>query len=144
MHRVAAVFIVATLTLVVVGCGDASKPSTLSSSSAPTTTTTTTVPTTTAPPPPSEPQSSPQAAATELMNAWRNGDRDAALSVALPSAVDELFAAGEPGSTQNRGCQSEVQPNPQCVYRTSLGELQIRTASQGDGWIVDRATISPA
>src|SRR4051794_40986709 len=107
MHRVAAAVTVATLTLLTLGCSDDSKPAATASSSAPpTTTTTTTVPTTTAPPPPSEPQSSPQAAATALMTAWRNGDRDAALAIALPSTVDYLFAAGEPGSVQNRGCQT--------------------------------------
>jgi hypothetical protein len=78
------------------------------------------------------------------VNAWRKGDRDGALTVALASAVDELFAAGDPGSIQNRGCQSEVQDKPQCVYATGPGELQIRTAKQDDGWIVEEAHVSPA
>src|SRR5689334_17060046 len=115
MHRVAVAVAIAALTLAAFGCSDDSKTAATASSSQPaTTTTTTTVPPTTAPPPPSAPKSTPQAAATALMTAWRNGDRDAALTVALPSTVDYLFGAGEPGSVQNRGCQTEVQEKPQC------------------------------
>jgi hypothetical protein len=127
-----------------IGCSsDAAPRSDPSPSSAPTTTTTvaTTAPTTV----PLSPAGSPQEAATTFVNAWRNGDRDAALTVALPAAVDAVFAAGEPGSPQNRGCNHPPADTPVlCVYRTAVGELQVRAQPRPDGWIVDQAIVSAA
>jgi hypothetical protein len=91
------------------------------------------------------PAGSPQEAATAFVNAWRAGDRDAALAIALPSAVDSVFTAGEPGSLQNRGCNRPPADTPVlCVYRTNVGELQVRAQPRPDGWIVDQAIISAA
>ena len=78
------------------------------------------------------------------MNAWRDGNRDAALAVALPAAVDSAFAAGAPGSVQSRGCNEPPQPPVLCVYRTDPGEVQLRIRPEGDGWIVEGARVSPA
>ncbi|MEY2453265.1 MAG: hypothetical protein QOD92_2839 [Acidimicrobiaceae bacterium] len=80
-----------------------------------------------------------------FVTAWRNGDRAAALTIALPAAVDAVFNAGEPGSPQNRGCNRPPPDSPVlCVYKTAIGELQVRAQPQPDGWIVDQAIVSPA
>ena len=149
MYRAAAV----TGALLLIGCGsDRAAPPTVASSShaatvvtsatTTTTTTTTTAPTTSTVP--RTPAPSPGEAATTFVNAWRNGDRPAAEAVALPAAVDAAFAAGEPGSVQNRGCNEPPQPPVLCVYKTDAGELQLRIRPEGDGWIVDQARVSPA
>src|SRR4051794_6595299 len=123
MNRRAAVAVCA---VALIGCSsDASSDSPASSSAAPTTTTTTTAPTTTTIP--LSPAASPQDAASAFVNAWRHGDRDAALSIALVAAVDAVFAAGEPGFLENRGCNHPPADSPVlCVYRTGVGELQVR------------------
>ncbi|MEY2422198.1 MAG: hypothetical protein QOI95_2265 [Acidimicrobiaceae bacterium] len=130
--------------VVFIGCStDAAPRSNQSSSSAPTTTTTTAPTTTTTVP--LSPAGSPQEAATTFVNAWRNADRDAALTIALPTAVDAVFAAGEPGSPQNRGCNHPPADTPVlCVYKTAVGELQVRAQPRPDGWIVDQAIVSAA
>jgi hypothetical protein len=66
--------------------------------------------------------------------------------IALPSAVDAVFNAGEPGSLQNRGCnQPPLEDSPVlCVYKTSIGELQVRAQPRPDGWIIDQAILSAA
>ena len=94
---------------------------------------------------PLSPAGSPQEAATAFVNAWHAGDRAAALAIALPAAVDAVFTAGEPGSLQNRGCNRPPPDTPVlCVYRTDVGELQVRTQPRPDGWIVDQAILSAA
>jgi hypothetical protein len=56
-----------------------------------------------------------------------------------------VFAAGEPGSPQNRGCNHPPADTPVlCVYRTAVGELQVRAQPRPDGWIVDQAIVSAA
>ena len=127
-----------------IGCSSDSAPRAggSSSSSPTTTTTTTTAPTTTIP---LSPAGSPQEAATAFVNAWHAGDREAALAIATPSAVDSVFTAGDPGSLQNRGCNHPPADTPVlCVYKTNVGELQVRTQPLTDGWIVDQAIVSPA
>jgi len=142
MIRRAAVTVCA---LALIGCStDASPRSDGSSSSAAPTTTTTTAPTTTTTLPLS-PAGSPQEAASAFVNAWHAGDRDAALTIALPEAVDAVFTAGEPGSLENRGCNHPPADTPVlCVYKTNIGELQLRVQPRADGWIVDQAIVSPA
>lgn len=125
------------------GCSSDNKPTAQSSplSSAPQTTTATTVPATV----PLSPAASPTEAATSFVNAWREGNRLAALTIALPAAVDAVFAAGEPGSPQNRGCNHPPADTlVLCVYKTGVGELQVRLQPRPDGWIVDQAIVSPA
>ena len=121
---------------------DAAPRSDVSASSAPPTTAArTTTPETV----PLSPVESPQAAATMFVNAWRDGNVLAALTIALPAAVDAVFAAGEPGSLENRGCNHPPADSPvYCVYRTKVGELQVRARPRPDGWIVDQAILSDA
>ena len=91
------------------------------------------------------PAGSASAAAKSFIDAWRNEDRDAALTIAVASAVDEAFASGEPGSVENRGCNEPPPGSPVlCVYRTAVGEVQLRVAPRPDGWFVDQARVSPA
>ena len=140
MRRAAAVL----CAVVCIGCSSDTTPSSASSSSAaPTTTTTTAAPTTTTLP--LSPASSPQEAATSFVNAWRAGDRDAALTIAVVAAVDAVFAAGEPGFLENRACNRPPVDSPVlCVYRTGVGELQVRAQPSADGWIIDQAIVSAA
>lgn len=127
-----------------IGCSSDSTPRSDGSFSSAPTTTTTTAPTTTTTIPLS-PAGSPQEAATAFVNAWHDGDRAAALAIALPEAVDAVFTAGDPGSLQNRGCNRPPADSPVlCVYKTTLGELQVRVQPRPDGWIVDQAILSAA
>lgn len=139
IRRAAVVLCAAAL----IGCSSDSTPTADHASTPPTTSTTTTAPTTTSTVPLS-PAASPQEAATTFVNAWRAGDRATALTIALPAAVDSVFNAGEPGSPQNRGCNRPADGPVLCVYKTAVGELQIRLQPQSDGWIVDQAIVSPA
>src|SRR5688500_2199600 len=130
--------------VVFVGCGsDAESPAASSSSPAPTTTTTTTAPTTTTLP--LSPAGTPQDAVTIFVNAWRAADRDGALTIAFVAAVDAVFAAGEPGFLEHRGCNRPPPDTPVlCVYRTGVGELQVRAQPYEGGWIIDQAIVSAA
>jgi hypothetical protein len=103
-------------------------------------TTTTVAPTTTAAPLQGQPD--PTGAATILLNAWKDGDVAAAETVASAAVVQALFAMGTPTSSESRGCSDAKYDPAQCVYRTDLGELQIRTTMQGDGWVVDQARVT--
>jgi hypothetical protein len=68
-----------------------------------------------------------------------------ASTIARPAAVDVVFAAGEPGTVQDRGCNRPPPNSPVlCAYKTAVGELQVRVTPQSDGWIVDQAIVSPA
>jgi hypothetical protein len=140
MIRRAAVMVCA---VAFIGCSsDSTARSDGSSSSAPTTTTTAPTTTTTVL---MSPADSPQEAATAFVNAWHAGDRAAALAIAVPKAVDAVFAAGEPGALQNRGCNRPPANTPVlCVYKTDIGELQVQVQPGPDGWIVDQAILSAA
>jgi hypothetical protein len=134
---------VAVCAVAFIGCSADSSTAVDHSSAPPTTTTTTTAPTTTTVA--LSPAGSPQEAATAFVNAWHAGDRAAALAIALPEAVDAVFNAGDPGSLQNRGCNRPPGDSPVlCVYKTNIGELQVRAQPRPDGWIVDQAIVSPA
>jgi hypothetical protein len=124
-------------------CSSDATPRSIGSSGSTASTTTTTAPTTTTIA--LAPAGSAQEAATTFVNAWHAGDRAGALAIALPEAVDAVFTAGDPGSLQNRGCNRPPADSPVlCVYKTNLGELQLRTQPRPDGWIVDQAILSPA
>jgi hypothetical protein len=136
---------VAVCALAFIGCSADSSTIDDHSSEPPTSTTTTatTAPTTTTVA--LSPAGSPQEAATAFVNAWHAGDRAAALAIALREAVDAVFNAGDPGSLQNRGCNHPPGDSPVlCVYKTNIGELQVRAQPRPDGWIVDQAIVSPA
>lgn len=138
-RRVAAI---CALVLAATACtsDDAAAP-VASQSSAATTTTATTVPATV----PLAPEASPSEAATTFVNAWRDGNHLAALTIALPAAVDAVFAAGDPGPPESRGCNRPPGDGPVlCVYKTRVGELQVRLQPGPAGWIVDQAIVSPA
>jgi hypothetical protein len=68
------------------------------------------------------------------------------LTIAVPAAVESVFAAGAPQFTENRGCNRPPADGPVlCVYRTAVGELQVRVQPQPDGgWVVDQAIVSAA
>lgn len=145
MPRRVVLGVVLALTVVLVGCSSDGSPRAQSSSSSAAPSTTTATTTTTAPPAtnPIVPLGSATEAATAFVNAWRNGDSAAAATIATPAAVDAVFSAGEPGSIQNRGCNTPPGDSPVlCVYRTAVGELQVRVQPGPDGWFVDQAIVS--
>ena len=123
--------------LLVAACDDGNGNSGDATSTAPSSTSTTVAPTTTLPP--QTPLPSGQEAVDALLDRWRAGDRAGALLVASPSAVDALFAiVPEPASA--RGCnQGNVNVSISCVFRLSVGELQVRAAptADGTGFLVD-------
>ena len=91
-----------------------------------------------------QPQPDPAAAAGALIDAWKAGDEAGAATLAPAEAVQVLFAAGTPGSVEARGCSDAKYDPAQCVFRTDVGEVQIRTTMQGDGWVVDQARLTAA
>jgi hypothetical protein len=109
------------------------------------TTTTTTAPTTTTTAVPPAPQPSGPEAATVFVDAWINGDLATAQAVAVPAAIDAVWAT-PPTSTQNRGCSEPPPGAPiRCVYRTDVGELIVQATDTGvSGWYVSFASLSPA
>ncbi|MGH9137460.1 MAG: hypothetical protein ACRD0G_10495 [Acidimicrobiales bacterium] len=79
-----------------------------------------------------------------LLGAWQAGDRAGALTVADPPAVDALFAIA-PEAAQNRGCNAPgANPNVTCVFRLSVGELQVRAVPRDAGYIVDNVVLGAA
>lgn len=124
-----------------VGCGASSD-----AGSDTTTTTSTTLPpsTVTLPPTttvvPAAPQPTPGAAAEVVIAAWQAGDRSAALQVATAAAVDALFAI-QATSVSARGCNQGGTDPSYCVYRTDVGELQLKLTVAGGGWIVADAFL---
>jgi hypothetical protein len=91
---------------------------------------------------PAQPADTPVDAAGALIAAWRAGDRDAALAIAVPAAVDALFST-EPGAVEDRGCNEPPPETPVlCVYRTDAGELQLRMSPVPGGWIVEQALLT--
>jgi hypothetical protein len=142
-----AVYLMLGLLLVAPACSsdDGAAPSSSASSAAASTTTGSS--STTAPPPPTtvlpaQPADSPAEAARRTIAAWRAADREAALAIAVPAAVDALFAA-DPGSVEDRGCNQPPPDTPVlCVYRTGAGELQLRMNPVPGGWIVEQALLT--
>jgi hypothetical protein len=142
-----AVHLMLGLLLVASACGsDDGGAKASASSSAGASTTTSSTSTTTPPPPttvlPAQPADFPTDAARRAIAAWRSGDRDAALSIAVQAAVDVLFAA-DPGVIEDRGCNQPPPDTPVlCVYRTGAGELQLRMVPVPGGWIVEQALLT--
>jgi len=117
----------------------AQPPSSTTTTTAPTTTTTIAPTTTTLP---IVPAPSAAEAANAFIAAWRNSDPGAAASIATPEAIDAVFRAGDPGRVENRGCDTPVEGPVLCVYRTAVGEVQVRVQPRSDGWFVDQAIVS--
>ena len=88
------------------------------------------------------PQATPDAAAKTLLDAWRRGDRVAALHVATPAAVDALFAT-PPQTYSDRGCQDPSSGNSACAFGIGNGLAQLQTSSLAGGWIVQSVTVNP-
>jgi len=112
----------------------------------PATTTAPTTPITPATAPPTTvaliPQETPDLAATALLTAWNAGDRHAALVVAIPSAVDALFAV-PPAAFSDRGCQTPISAIASCAF--GIGDeaaiAQIHTVSLDGGWVVQSVSV---
>ncbi|HUI05083.1 MAG TPA: hypothetical protein VLZ77_16200 [Acidimicrobiales bacterium] len=125
-----------------------SVPATTSTSAASATTTpATTAPSTTTVALPSALQTSAQAAATVLVNAWAANNRSRALLVAVPQAVDTLFAARYPaGLAISRGCTSAFPPII-CTYGppgggpTNAPIYQIHVTPASGGWYVSSVQV---
>jgi hypothetical protein len=88
-------------------------------------------------------QTSPDAAAAALVNAWASGDQATAATVAAPGAVAELFAVPYPGAglAMARGCSSGFAPVV-CTYGPPGGAaptdrvFEISVAQDAAGWYV--------
>lgn len=114
---------------------DGGEPLATTTSAAPVATTTSV----TAPAAPTAPQPTGEDAVGVLLDAWRAGDRPAALTVATATAVDALFAIA-PETGQARGCNAPgANANISCVFRLDAGELQVRAVltADGAGYVVD-------
>jgi hypothetical protein len=147
-RRVLSVIAPGVALLALVACSKDSSPTAApASSSEPATTastTTTTIATTTTADPIVPAATAPDAA-QKFLSAWRNGDQAAASAIAAPAAVMAVFGAGKPGRVEDRGCNTPPVKGPVlCVYRTAVGELQVRVQPRDDGWFVDQAIVSPA
>jgi hypothetical protein len=134
-------------------CACSSTPAAAPTTTAATTPTTTappatvTLPPTTTVPVPPSPQPSAQAAASALVSSWATGNRNRALTVAVPAAVNVLFAVPYPGSLAgSRGCTSAFPPIV-CTYGPPGGGnsndpiYQIYASQSPGGWYVSNAVI---
>jgi hypothetical protein len=94
------------------------------------------------------PQSTPDAAAGNLMSAWASGDRAAASQVGAPVAVATLFALPYPGgpSAIPRGCSNAFPPIV-CTYGppgggpTTSALFQLYVSQTVRGWYVSSVMI---
>lgn len=133
MHR--ARLLLLTVPLLLAACGDDGDDPTIEEPSTTAATAPETQPPTTPPPP--IPQADAQALVTQLLDAWQAGDQGSAYLLADAAAVTTLFAI-PPEAPQPRGCNEPgANVNITCVYRISAGELQVRAAPRGDGYVVD-------
>ncbi|MBO0748167.1 MAG: hypothetical protein J2O47_07445, partial [Acidimicrobiaceae bacterium] len=85
-------------------------------------------------------------AADALVSGWAAGNRPAALSVAVPAAVNTLFAVPYPsGNAVFRGCSSAFPPlvcsyGPPALGNGSLFEIYVSQAPAG-GWYVSSVVV---
>jgi hypothetical protein len=123
--------------------GPAPAAATTTTSTIPAATTTPTVPRpTTTVWVPTAPQTTPDAAAAALVNAWATGNRATASTVAAPAAVATLFALPYPaGNLQPRGCTEGVNPGT-CTYRNTATEgiYELNVTRRANGWYVSSVT----
>lgn len=140
------------------GCGhsgpatDATTTGPTTTSPAPPTAPPTTRPPVTAPPTtrwqPTAPQATPDAAAAILVNAWADGNRTTAASVATPEAVATLFAVPYPGPglAIPRGCSTAFPPVV-CTYGPPGGAspsdaiYEISVSHIAAGWYVSSVQV---
>jgi hypothetical protein len=92
---------------------------------------------------PPSPAPTPSQAAYELVSAWADGSRKAALADASPGAVSALFANPYPaGGPQFRGCSTPPGHAPSsCVFRSGNDLLSLTTVSFPDGWGITAAVM---
>ena len=93
-------------------------------------------------------QTSPDAAASDLVTAWSNNNRLAALSVATPDAVATLFAIPYPqGLAISRGCSTAFPPIV-CTYGPPGGAnpadpiYEIYVSQADGGWYVSSTKVN--
>ncbi len=113
---------------------------------------TTTAPasTTAAPSSPSEPAATHVAAADRLFEDWKGGNRDDALKVARPQAVDALFAHDPSGwyeytygNELGTFCDTGEFDQGTCNVRDDSGHYaKILLTHDQRGWIVDSVVVS--
>jgi hypothetical protein len=107
------------------------------------TTTATTTGTKPAPWKPTSPAPTASQAAYELVGAWADHDRKAALADASPGAVAALFSNPYPaGGPHYRGCASPPPGTPaSCVYRAGNDLLSLTASPFPNGWGVTAAVL---
>ena len=97
---------------------------------------------------PSAPQSSPDAAAALLVDAWAGANRPLAGTVASPSAVETLFAVPYPGQglAISRGCSAAFPPIV-CTYGPPGGAssadpiFEVYLGQVAGGWYATSVTV---
>jgi hypothetical protein len=92
---------------------------------------------------PPSPEPTASQAAYELVGAWADNDRKAALADASPAAVAALFANPyPPGGPQYRGCSTPPgNAQSSCVFRSGNDLLSLTTVAFPDGWGVTAAIL---
>jgi hypothetical protein len=130
------------MAVAVAACGSSSKgaSSTTTASTAPAASTTTSTLQATTTTIAMTPQGSPDAASNALIDAWHKGDRAAALRVALPAAVDAMFAQPVQ-ATSDRGCQDPQGGSSSCAFGYGSGLLSLQLTMVSGGWVVQAATF---
>lgn len=87
------------------------------------------------------PQTSPDAAAGALIEAWQRDDRALADHLGSPGAVGTLFQlAKQP--TAARGCQDPLAGSSLCAFMYGTTLLQLQTIALGGGWTVQSASVN--
>ncbi len=105
----------------------------------------TAAPTTEAPEPVEATEGAPSSAeaASLLVDAWNEGNREAAARIADPWGVDGIFETPDP-EMWLRGCTvDDALPEGGCIYRTASGLVQINTEQRDIGWVVSSAVYDP-
>jgi hypothetical protein len=143
----------ATLLLTLVACGGGSEKATKTTTAPKLQQVTTTAPAATAPPTtagPTEPTTTHVEAADRLFNAWQAHNRADALKVAVPEAVDTLFAQDPSGwyeytygNELGTFCDTGEFDEGTCNYRDDNDHYaKVQLTHDARGWQVVEVTIS--
>lgn len=100
---------------------------------------TTEAPTTTEPSEASEGAPSSAEAASLLVDAWNEGDRDAAARIADPAGVEGIFETPDEEMWLRSCTTDDGLPEGGCIYQTATGLVQINTEDRSQGWVVSSA-----
>jgi hypothetical protein len=80
----------------------------------------------------------PEKTVRELLTAWNRNDRDAALKVARPSAVDKLFgASSREANSKDLTCEPVGTGQRDCQISYGNGILVFRLKETDQGWWVE-------